>query len=208
MCQYHGKWQKLFRFTACIPRHDSLISGSHFPFFASYMLLSGFHGVLNTLCDIRALLMDQGIKEDFSCLVSDFFYYIFSNRQNIRLILTCNFPGQKYRSLCCKYLTGYSCFWIPFQTLIQDTICNQITEFIRMPFCYRFRCIKSFHIFFLLSDKNSRNTILTAFLLFIFLFFTLPFYRLDLCCLFFPFYFYDTDKFPHQREISHQKNEK
>ena len=170
MCQYHGKWQKLFRFTACIPRHDSLISGSHFPFLASYMLLSGFHGVLNTLCDIRALLMDQGIKEDFSCLVSHFFYYIFSNRQNIWLILTCNFPGQKYRSLCCKYLTGYSCFWIPFQTLIQNTICNQITEFIRMPFCYRFRCIKSFHIFFSFQTKTAGTR-----------------YLPHSCCLFFSF---------------------
>ena len=48
------------------------------------------------------------------------------------------------------YLTGNARVWIVGQTIIQYTVCNSITQFIRMPFRNGLSRIKSLHFFLLI----------------------------------------------------------
>ena len=71
-----------------------------------------------------------------------------------------DFPAINDRSFRSKHLTCYPGLFILFQTHIQNCICNLVTQFVRVSFCYCFCCIKFSHMNFLSFMQKRQDTFL------------------------------------------------
>lgn len=89
--------------------------------------------------------------------VSHIIQYFLCNPKHRRFVPAGNFPCHKDIPFGGKHLAGNSGFRVFLQTCIQNAVCDQVTQFIWVPFCYCFCCIISFRVTSLLSaKKNSR----------------------------------------------------
>ena len=144
--QNHWHWHELRRLITGVANHDALIPGT-----AGKSALNrnspcpSFSGSLHCPGDIRTLFVDEGIHVDFLCFIACTLQHLFDDFKHLWLKSAGNLSCHNDVPFGRQHLAGHPGIFVLFQTRIQNAVCDQVAELIRMSFCYGFCCIKSFH---------------------------------------------------------------
>ena len=131
---------------AGISHHDALIPGT-----AGKSALNrnspcpAFSGLLHRPGNVRTLPVDERIHVDFFRFIACALQHFFDDFKHLRLKSACDLSCHDDVSFGRHHLAGHPGIFILFQTRIQNAVCDQVAELIRVSFRYGFRCIKSFH---------------------------------------------------------------
>ena len=104
-----------------------------------------FSGSLHCPGDIRTLFVDEGIHVDFLCFIACTLQHLFDDFKHLWLKSAGDLSCYNDVPFGRQHLAGHSGIFVLFQTRVQNAVCDQVAELIRMSFCYGFRCEKSLH---------------------------------------------------------------
>ena len=144
--QNHWHRHELRCLIAGVSHHDALIPGS-----AGKSALNrnspcpSFSGSLHRPGNVGTLLVNEGIHVDSFRFIACTFQHFSDDFKHLWLISTGDLSCHNDVPFGRQHLAGHPGIFVLFQTRIQNTVCDQVAELIRMSFRYGFCCIKSFH---------------------------------------------------------------
>ena len=144
--QNHWHRHELRCLIAGVSYHDSLIPGS-----IGRSALNrnspcpAFPGAFHCPGDIRTLFVDKGIHVDSACIIACIFQHLSDDFKHLWLKSAGNLSCHDDVPLGSQHFAGHPGIFVLFQTRIQNAVCDQVAELIRMSFRYGFCCIKTFH---------------------------------------------------------------
>ena len=133
-----------FGIVICIAEHHTLVTGTGIQFtFVS--MLSFFQGTVNTLSNIRRLLINRCqdracliVKSGITSVISDLLNSFTNDRRDIYISACSDLTHNKDHTCCAGRLTCNSCLRVISNDRIKDSIGDLITDLIRMSFRNRF----------------------------------------------------------------------
>ena len=147
VCQHHRQREQFWSFITGVSHHDALVACSQLQ--GGKILRNTppfFQRVVHPCRNVRTLAADQRLDDKISGIITHPGQHFPGNPGNLRFPQTGDFSGDDEVPAGNHHLAGHAGKGVMRKTGIQHTVGDEVAQFVRMPFCNRFRCVKLIHV--------------------------------------------------------------